>query len=166
MEITEDTDARLVLSRHHRSSNWAYHAFAAFWAAFGAAFVLLTDLPGIGYAMIASAVAVSIYGFLSRNNWDRLILDRDHDNVALTLKSALNRTVKTMPLSAVHSVVVKQKEVTTEHRRITLYRVVIRPLTGSGHYAIGFSANMMDAYRLADRLNAWIGIEPGEDGHA
>lgn len=158
MDVIEQTDKRLVLRYSERQDNWAYHAFAAFLFLFGLAFFIWTDLEIVAYGTIVLGLLVSVFGYFSRDNWQRLLLDREQNDVVFTSKSAFGRKSESIPLSKVHSVIVKEKEVVGDNRRYTTYRTVIRPVSSSGFYAIGIGAECQDdAQRMSDLLNAWLG---------
>ena len=159
MEIREANDRRLVLSEKDGELSLVYVFIALLILAASVPFHLWGEFPwlaNLGYLLAASVLVIA---FLARNSWHRLIFDRNADQVVYTRKLAIGRKTETLPLTAVHSVVVKEREIRTDHGKSTLYRVVIRPFEGSGHYAIGFLMSRQGSERVARICNDWLGTE-------
>lgn len=160
MEIQETNGRRLVLSEKDGELSLIYIFIALLILAAAVPFHLWGEIPWLAYLGYLLAAFVLVIAFLARNSWHRLIFDRDADHVVYTRKLALRRKTETMPLSAVHSVVVKEREIRVESGKSTVYRVVIRPFEGSGHYAIGFlMPGQRAAERVAARCTDWLGTE-------
>ncbi|WP_306046854.1 hypothetical protein [Nioella sp. MMSF_3534] len=160
MEIQETNNQRLVLSEKDGELSLIYIFIALLILAAAVPFHLWGEIPWLAYLGYGLAAFVLVIAFLARNSWHRLVFDREADHVVYTRKLALRRKTETMPLSAVHSVIVKEREIRVESGKSTVYRVVIRPFEGSGHYAIGFlMPGQRAAERVAERCTDWLGTE-------
>ncbi|MGI3186501.1 cytochrome b-245 chaperone 1/Eros family protein [Nioella aestuarii] len=159
MQVQESNDQRLVLSEKDGELSLIYVFIAVLIIGFAIPIHLWGELNWLAYLGYLLAIWVLVVALLSRNSWHRLILDRSADQVVYTRKLAIRRRSETMPLSAVHSIVVKEREIRVENGKSTVYRVVIRPFEGSGHYAIGFLMSRQGGNAVAQRCNEWLGTD-------
>lgn len=156
METREVNDQRLVLCQRDGELSFVYLFLAGL--LFGALVPLHVGgeigWPAyLGYLLIIWLLIVAV---LSRQAWHKLTLDRAADRVSYTRRHAILRKTLTMPLSAVHSIVVKTPHPSDAKSPRAEHRVVIRPRDGSGHYAIGFPLSKGGAETVTRRCNDWL----------
>jgi len=159
MHIQDQSDTRLILSEKDGGLPFVYLFMTALALAIGLAFHLWGDIAWPAYLGFAVAVSSAGLAVLARNSWHRLILDRQDDRVTYTRKRAIGRATQSLPLSAVHSVVATSRDIRLEASKSTVHRVVIRPVEGSGHHAIGFLTSERGAARVAKLCSAWLGTD-------
>jgi hypothetical protein len=159
MQVQDSNNRRLVLSERDGELSLVYIFVAMLLLAAAVPFHLWGEIIWPAYLGYGLAVYALVIAFLARNSWHRLIFDRDADQVVYTRKLVLRRKTETLPLSTVHSVVVKERDIRVENAKSTVYRVVIRPFEGSGHYAIGFLMSRQGGNRVAQICNDWLAAD-------